>query len=113
MLTAAELAQAEQLFEKLREITQPAPPEFTRDGKELAGLLRCNRTTSWKITKRADFQEAAPAVALGPKLKLRRTRQILAWWEAQAEGKESPGPIGPGARIAMPRPTRHNDTRGY
>ncbi len=55
MLTPAELHQAERLFEKLREITAPAVPEFTKDGQELATLLRCSRTKEWQISKRPDF----------------------------------------------------------
>ncbi len=96
MLSASELAQAEALFERLREVVTPAPlPEFTKDGQALADLLRCARTKSWEITKRPDFNAAAPAVALGARLKIRRTREILAWWEGQAR---SPGP-GPGADL--------------
>ena len=78
MLTQDELSQAEALFiERLRELGRPAPPEFVRDGTELADLLRVSRTKAWEISKRADFNAAAPARALGPKTRLRRRADVL------------------------------------
>jgi hypothetical protein len=94
MLNPEDLAQAAQLFEKLREIVRPAPPEFVKDGADLAALLRCARTQAWIVTKRPDFAAAAPPMVLGPRITLRRRDQVLAWLAGQT--KESPGPRGPG-----------------
>jgi hypothetical protein len=97
MLSVAELRQAEELLTRLREVVAAPLPEFTKDGQELADLLRCCRSKSWQVTKRADFQQAAPAVTLGPKLKLRRTAQILIWWQSLAENQNPRPPSRPGA----------------
>jgi hypothetical protein len=90
MLTPAELAMAEKLYERLRELTRPPEPEHVRDGQPLANLLEVSRTKGWEITKRPDFNEAAPAIVLGPKLRMRKRRQVLAWAAAQKEVKENP-----------------------
>jgi hypothetical protein len=98
MLSPQELAMAQQLFEKLRELTAPREPEFVRDGAELAQLLGVSRSKAWALTKRPDFNRAAPARELGPRLKQRKRAQVLVWWEDQKD--ESPGAAsGPGTHL--------------
>ena len=90
MLTSVELRQAELLFEKLREVTQPALPEFTKDGKELAELLHCSRTKSWQITKRRRLQRRGAV------------RRARAEAEAQADPANPRMGGGPG-RMTTPK----------
>ena len=90
--TRADIAVAEQLLLRLRELVTPTEPEMCRAG-ELPGILHCARTTSWQCTRRPDFP--APAVVLGPRLRMWRRAEVIAWRDAQKA--ESPRPRGPRA----------------
>jgi predicted DNA-binding transcriptional regulator AlpA len=108
LLDAEDLRTAEQLLIKLREIASPPPPEYIKDGQELADLLGVSRCTSWKVAKDPTFP---PAIRLGPKLRLRKRAEILAWMASRAE-KQGTRSEGPGAKELDLRQLKPRGKRG-
>jgi hypothetical protein len=102
MLSKADLALAVQLFEKLRSLTQPAAPEFVRDGQELADLLGVSRSKAYEITRRPEAQAEASGQGLGLVGSSGRNRKP----RAEARGLSRPGAF-PARRHAHPQQRQH------
>ncbi len=98
MLTDTDMATAERLLTKLREIVEPAPPEYLR-AKELCALLNCLRTQAWILSRSAGFP--APLI-LSERLRLWPRRAVLEWMQSRTAQKRDARPK-PGADIDLDR----------